>query len=883
MCHIRTTFHRFRRSLCIVLLIIALVPTITFPLPAQPHHVYHWGEQAGAAFQVNPLSSISAISTGGRHSIALKSNGSVWTWGSNYYGQLGIGTSDVNGHPVPAPVPGLSNSSAVAAGYTHNLALKTDGTVWAWGNNAVGQLGDGTTLDRYSPVRVNGLAQVTAISAGYNYCIALRSDGTLWAWGANGQGQLGDGTTQNRFLPVKVNNLTSVIAVSAGFNHVIALKSNGTVWTWGSNRNGQLGIGIQDNTPHSIPLQINSLNGIVFVEAGGGLYEKHMLAVTSDGQVWAWGSNGEGQLGDGTTTNRTSPVLVTNLTGIAKVSCGSNFSMALSSNGNVWNWGYLIGDVTPSPISASSPSEIVAIEGGDSHFLALRADGSVWAWGGITPTGEVGDRSNSVPTLLPELTDVVTVATGELHHLLLKTDGTVWAWGANTWIGRLGDGTNLDRHTPVQVKNLSNIVAIAAGNKHSLAVNSSGRVYAWGGNSFGQLGIGTADYDPHPYPVQVNGLTQVIAVAVSSGENGFHNLALKSDGTVWAWGKNESGQLGDGTENFRYSPVRVNNLTNIQAIAAGDYFSLALRTDGSVWAWGSNNYGQLGDGTNTYRRSPVVVSGLANVIGIAASNGYGSQHSLAVKSDGTVWAWGGNFAGQLGDGTTSHRNTPFQVPNLSNAEAVAVGSEFSLVLKTDGTVWTWGANYYKQLGDGTNINRAVPVQVNALSGTAALAVSNSHTLALAPMLPVTLSGNLTLEDLAPSAPSQMVEFTLRSLVSEETTTLYASVGPSKTFVVPDAPRGSYMLHIKGTKWLAGNVGVNSTSGDVADVNRMLLAGDANNDNNVDVFDLDVLIQAFDVETSAPHWNPGADFNCDGSVDVFDLDLLIRNFDLTGDP
>ena len=351
------------------------------------------------------------------------------------------------------------------------------------------------------------------------------------------------------------------------------------------------------------------------------------------------------------------------------------------------------------------------------------------------------------------------IATGRKHSLTLKLNGTVWAWGYN-YYGQLGDGTTTSRHTPIQVKGpdgegyLTDVIAVSAGYDHSLALKRDGTVWAWGDNYEGNLGDGTTTM--HDAPVQVKGpngegyLTDVIAIAGYT-----HSLALKRDGTVWAWGANYEGHLGDGTTTSRHTPVQVKGpggegyLTDVIAVSAGDDFSLALKRDGTVWAWGVNYNGQLGDGTTTERHTPVQVKGpggegyLTDVIAVSA----GDDFSLALKSDGTVWAWGynGNAEGngQLGDGTTAERHTPVQVKGpggegyLTDVIAVSAGNAFSLALKSDGTVWAWGDNSDGQLGDGTTTDRHTPVQVKGPNGegylTGVVAISAGkelHSLAL---------------------------------------------------------------------------------------------------------------------------------------------------------
>ena len=379
----------------------------------------------------------------------------------------------------------------------------------------------------------------------------------------------------------------------------------------------------------------------------------------------------------------------------------------------------IINNVSGKPVMVSYTAQDVNV--------GVGVETQVCAWGRNDNYGQLGDGTTTnryTPVSVMGLSGVTAMAGGNNHSLALKSDGTVWAWGRGAW-GQLGDGTGTERHIPVQATGLSGATSVAAGWQHSLATRNDGTVWAWGYNNDGELGDGTTT--DRSTPVQATGLSGAIAVAAGQG----HSLALRNDGTVWAWGHNGYGQLGDGTTTNRLIPVQATGLTGVTAIGGGAFHSLALKNDGTVWAWGYNAKGQLGDGTTTGSYTPVQVTGLSGVTAIAA--GWG--HSLALKSDGTAWAWGFNNQGQLGVGTSgsgSDRYTPVQVTGLSGATAIAAGYLHSLAIKSDRTLWAWGENFNGQLGDGTTTERHTPVQVTGLTGVTAIAggVGSEHSLAL---------------------------------------------------------------------------------------------------------------------------------------------------------
>ncbi len=664
--------------------------------------------------------------------------GVLWSWGRNDEGELGDGTT--TSRPAPAPVSGLSDLRHVSAGFLHTLAVDADGRLWAWGDNSFGQIGDGSTSTRTQPVQVSVLSDVRTAAAGAEHSLAVRSDGTVWAWGSNEYGQLGLGDSGIALVPTQISSLINVVAVAAGADFSLALRADGTVWAWGNNENGQLGTG---GIPSSnFPVQVGDLANVVAVAAGTA----HGLALVDDGgsgggTVWAWGWNWGGQLGDGTTVDRTRPVRSGSLTDVVAIAAGGAHSMAIRSRGDgrygaLWCWGLnyagQVGDGTArtrtEPVLADVPGDVVAVAGGFDWSLAMTTGGEVWAWGS-NESGQMGLPSSSTNDYLAHpvvgLSSVAWIEAGRSFSVALLTDGTVWSWGMNH-VGSLGQGDTGDIQQPSRIAGLSNITAISVGYEHTLALGADGTVWAWGQGLSGELGNG--DTENQDRPVQVVNMTE--AVAVAAGYD--HSLAIVQPASggeteVWAWGSNYGGQLGNGTTQSTSTPVQVAGLTGVIALAAGETHSLALRSDGTLWAWGRNDKGQLGTGTGTDSSVPVRVP-LDQVVAIGA----GPSSSFAAQADGTGWAWGTNYTGQLGDGTTEWRYSPVQISGMNDLAFIDGGYMHTVAARSDGTGWAWGANNYGQLGQGTveyNVYQLTPLQVPYLEDIVQVSGGFDHSVA----------------------------------------------------------------------------------------------------------------------------------------------------------
>ena len=375
--------------------------------------------------------------------------------------------------------------------------------------------------------------------------------------------------------------------------------------------------------------------------------------------VYAWGDNGSGELGNGNSTWSSTPVQVLGLGGS----------------------GYL--------------SNVTAVAGGGFHSLALTGTGNVYAWG-YNPNGELGngtttDSSTPVQVLgvgqSGHLSNITSMVGGCYHSLALASSGNVYAWGYNTY-GQLGNGTTSNSSTPIQVLGvggsgyLSNVTAVAGGYYHSLTLSSTGNVYAWGHNQYGQLGNGTTTDSSTPVEVLGVGGSGNLSNVTALAAGVWHSLALANTGNLYAWGANFDGQLGNGTTTDSHTPVEIlgvdgsGYLSNVTAVAGGWNFSLALTSTGNVYAWGANNDGQLGNGTTTNSSTPLLVSlpanGSAKVVAVSA----GWEDSFALESDGSLWAWGYND-GEYGNGTTTQSLTPIEVYSPSGGLGISAFAEES--------------------------------------------------------------------------------------------------------------------------------------------------------------------------------------------------------------
>lgn len=619
--------------------------------------------------------------------------------------QLVLNDGTIDSTPATVTV-GVAEFVQVAAGRQFCVAVKTDGSLWSWGYNDYGKLGLGSlvsdTPDATEPHRVGTDGDWAKVATYYQgtHVLALKTDGTLWAWGRNLNGQLGDGTQQDRHAPVKIGTDTHWIAIAAGYDHSLALKDDNTAFAWGANSHGQ--IGDNTNTERWAPVQVP---GNFYKQIAAGAY--FSLATKLDETLWGWGANGNGQLGDGTNTERWVPKTKTG--GYADwVAIGAGLSESYgirspsSLAGTLWALGI-------SPTQYGTDSDWVAVTGGSSYALAQKSDATIWVLDWLNYSGLLGDGTLALSNGWQKVgsdSDWAAFAAGENHVAAVKTDGSLWTWGNNT-DGALGRILPDWFTSPIQTDTGTSWSAITASAYDGMALMANGSLWGWGDDGWA---IGSGVTSGFGSPKQIAGTYSKVALGPTD------SLVVKSDGTLWGAGYNGYGQLGNGGLSQTASLVQAGSATTWTAVALGGFHSAGLQGT-ALSTWGLNDKGQLGDGCSgtgcTYRPSPYPVTGTWSAASAGALN------TLAIKTDGTLWAWGDNSAGQVGPGCgTATCTSPTQVGTDTDWASVGMGGKTAFAIKAGGTLWAWGDNTHGVLGNGcttTCAGSSTPAQIGTAS------------------------------------------------------------------------------------------------------------------------------------------------------------------------
>ncbi len=646
---------------------------------------FTWFIVGTVAAQVNQPETVPVSLTGGGGQTCVLINGAVRCWGFSIKSGVPGGLD----HPVPVAVNTLpAGIQQIAAGNTHTCAITAAGGVKCWGYNQQGMLGNGTYDTSQMPVDVIGLAgAVRSLGMGYTHsCAVINATGAVQCWGLNANGELGNtmGGTYN--VPVNVTGLTGVKKVIGGGAHTCALLTSGALKCWGYGYYGQLGNGTSGNTADTyIPQAVTGLDhGVVDVAAG----YLSTCALLDTGQVKCWG------LLNALWTN--TPQAVTGLeTGVTSLVMGSD------------------------------------------HLCTLHSGGQVKCLGG-NDSGQLGDGTNTArmnPVGVPGLeSGVVSLGAGLAHNCAAFNNGQVTCWGSDG-TGELGIGTTTAAIQPWPVVALSgqNMAGVAAGSNYTCAYNSSGKLYCWGLNNSGNLGTGAPDFFSYPLPQMVSGIPS----GTSQVDAGTHTCAVVG-GAAKCWGRNDVGQLGNGTQETASTPVQVSGLTSgvskISVTPYADQAHTCAVVNGAAKCWGGNYVGQLGIGTfgeTNGIHTPQAVVGLSSGVSDIAAGAY---HSCAVHN-GAAKCWGYTYYGQVGNGDSGDYDkypSPQAVVGLgSGVTAIATGSEFSCAV-VGGAAKCWGRNNMGQLGTGGTTDASTPVQVSGLtSGVTAISAGDLNACAVA--------------------------------------------------------------------------------------------------------------------------------------------------------
>lgn len=496
------------------------------------------------------------ISNGTSHSLGIDKNGRSWAWGYNLYGRLGDNSQ--TSRRTPVRVLGAAKTFCkISAGDAHSLGIDKNGMVWGWGYNGYGQLGDNSINNRITPISVVGAVKTFCqVSAGTNHSIALDKNGKVWGWGYNSYGQLGDNSAMSKLTPITVLGATKTFCELEGGrniigygNHSVAIDKNGKVWGWGYNNYGQLGDNSINNalTPVSIAGSTKT-----FCQISGGGW--HVAGLDKNGKAWGWGYNNFGQLGDNSITSKRTPVGVL---GATKTFC--------------------------------------EISAGRQHTVAISASGRLWAWG-YNNRGQLGDNSivsKNTPVSVTGATKTFCyINCGNQYTLGIDKNGKAWGWGYNNY-GQLGDNSITSRLTPVAIGGAAKTFCQLQSSRYfSAGIDKNGRVWTWGYNNLGQLGDNTTV--SKRTPVSVVGAVKTFC-QISTSVEGFA-IALDKYGIAWAWGGNTYGQLGDNSKTDKSTPIKVlGAVKTFCKIFCGAINSFAIDKYGRAWSWGDNLYGQLGN------------------------------------------------------------------------------------------------------------------------------------------------------------------------------------------------------------------------------------------------------------------------------------------------
>jgi alpha-tubulin suppressor-like RCC1 family protein len=577
----------------------------------------------------------------------------------------------------------MAQFTQLAAGNNHSCALKASGQAFCWGAGGAGALGNGSTMDRSAatPVQMPSGVQFTKIVAGISHTCALGNDSKAYCWGGGWLGQMGNGSNADQLTPVAVTSPGGVIFMeisSTGF-HTCALANDSHTYCWGMNDNGQLGNGSTAN--QSTPVQVNSPAGTSFMKISTG--RAHTCGLSNDARTWCWGTGDWGALGNGSTASRSNPTEVSAPSGVTfnSIATGNGHTCAISNEAKAYCWG--------------------------------------WNSSGQLGTGDTTDRMTPTEVNVPSGTTLNEVTANWSQSCAMGNDGRPWCWG---WSGLA------QRLTPVAIDAPTgnwNFYRVSPGMDHACGMaNPYNNIYCWGNGQHGRLGNNQmADQSTPVEVVEASTATPPSNTPITPqftelSAGGEHTCGLANDSNTYCWGGGDFGQLGDGTTSDRMNPVPVHRPAGVifTQIAVGEFHTCAIGNDSMAYCWGQGGPGQLGDGGNSSRPVPGPVTVPSGVIFTQLAAG--RNHTCALGNDAKTYCWGQNDLGQLGDGTLVEKWIPtvVNVPTGVIFTRITAGMSHTCALGNNGKTYCWGYGGDGTIGNGSTANRSTPTAVAAPSG-----------------------------------------------------------------------------------------------------------------------------------------------------------------------
>lgn len=657
-----------------------------------------------------------AVTAGELHGCGIRGDGSLWCWGNNESGQLGVGARVSSARPIQ--VGHDADWQLISAGASHTCGVKQDGRLYCWGRGVRGRLGLGVTPGSDVPAQV-GSGSWRSVGAGDEFTCGVQTNGSLWCWGANDSVQLGR-AGDDAYSPVSVDSARQWLDVVAGAAHACARASDERLYCWGRNIDGQVGVGYVSESV-GVPTAVPPAASWRRVGAGA----RHTCGIKADDSMWCWGASDDGRLGTGMSAS-SSPRQVegsweTVAVGAAHACATNNARETRCFGDNAFGQlglGTLTDVHVPTPLSEGGWTQLAA---GGRHTCGIMPTGALHCFG-ENDQGQLGDGTGAAQPGFVEAGVAVgpwgEVAVGGTHACGVDGAGALWCWGNNTSLQLGASGERAE--APAQVGMNDGWSAIAAGDRHTCALRD-GQLYCFGANEAGQAGVAGGGASVAT-PSLVDGESDWLAVSAGEAYGCGLREVSAGAGTLWCWGKNDAGQLGRGAGALGVddaAPVRVGDAQTWRAVSAGARHTCAIQ-GGALWCFGDNTSGQLGEASaGSVAPAPLRVGADDDWRAIAA----GREGTCGVRAPGTLWCWGTV-------GRQAFGSRPQLADGASDWLAVTLADEHACARKSGGSVWCFGANGFGQLGDGTLLARTSWAQVLGAAGYSALAVGGSASCAV---------------------------------------------------------------------------------------------------------------------------------------------------------